>query len=695
MISSILDLVSDPTTALITGATTIFLGSALIYVLSKNKKSETESSSSLKSLSTGSTETQIDDNQDSQVIKINVLYGTQTGTAETFCQYLEDQGPNYGFKVNKLDLEEAVVSGFPECLSGFDEGDGSHDAAYCAIFIISTYGEGEPTDNSKDFIDKLKEKCGLDDDGMKDPNWLDRMEYCVFGLGSRAYDNFNSMGKFTDKYLEMAGAKRIMPLGIGDDNEDLERDFEKWNVLLWKSLQSYYESELGSKFVDTVTEEVPTNPYVIEYASEEGIMDPVHYSKVNCLSKPYFTSASCPIKDSRQLISHPGSIADTLNDSNPQSTLHIEIDLKDGGDVTKYFTADNLAVLPENDPVIVAAVAKACSFDLDASFRVLSKDSKEILHLFPTPCTIENFLTRYCDLTSPPRRSELKLLSYFAKDDLDIKVLKRLSSADNSEEYREKIIKRHIGLHDILTRLCPSVCLSLDRFIQIVPRLQPRYYTISSSSSLYPHVSSITVSVLRYQRDDGSWFNGCASTFLSKAASQKEKKNISVYVRESTFRLPSDATKPVIMIGPGTGIAPMRAILQERYHQKFKLNLNIGPNVLYFGCKHAATDQLYKDEIESFMQQDVLTHYYPAFSRDQKNKVYVQHLLEKNKEETWDLIHNKGASIFVCGGIQMGHDVSETLRRIILYGAKVNMDDAKTYLDHMHDQGRFVQELWA
>jgi len=332
---------------------------------------------------------------------------------------------------------------------------------------------------------------------------------------------------------------------------------------------------------------------------------------------------------------------------------------------------------------------------LDTYFRVLNAKNKNIIPLFPTPCTIHECLQRYCDVTSPPRRSELKQLSYYCTDPIDAKVLRRLSSKENKEEYRQKILDPHIGLVDIITRLCPSICLPLHRFLQIVPRMQPRYYTISSCPQVVsPTTVSITMSVLRHLRNDGSStiFEGLCSNYLNRASLHNQK--VRLFNRESTFRLPADPSKPILMIGPGTGIAPMRALLQERDYQKSVLKLPVGPNILYFGCKHQSYDQLYENEFTPLVNNGLLTKYYNAFSRDQEEKTYVQHLLLQNKHETWDCI-NKGCSIYVCGAIGMGKDVLETLRSIVKEMANISADDAKKYLENMHKEGRFVQELWA
>lgn len=229
--------------------------------------------------------------------------------------------------------------------------------------------------------------------------------------------------------------------------------------------------------------------------------------------------------------------------------------------------------------------------------------------------------------------------------------------------------------------------------------MQPRYYTISSCPQVVtPDIVTITMSVLKYPRkndDTNTLFQGLCSNYLDTASKDSNKKLVRLFNRESTFRLPSDTTKPILMIGPGTGIAPMRALLQERNYQKHTLNLPVGPNILYFGCKHQQYDQLYSSEFQAYVDDGLLTKYYNAFSRDQQEKIYVQHLLLQNKQETWDCINNQ-CSIYVCGGIGMGKDVLETLRIIVKEMAGMStIDEAKAFLENMHKEGRFVQELWA
>ena len=221
----------------------------------------------------------------------------------------------------------------------------------------------------------------------------------------------------------------------------------------------------------------------------------------------------------------------------------------------------------------------------------------------------------------------------------------------------------------------------------------PRYYTISSSSSVHPQKVHLTVAVTETLKKDGTVFKGVCSSYLAGVVAGKS--TVRVFNRESTFRLPKDASKPILMIGPGTGIAPMRALLQERAYLRDVKKQVLGDNVLYFGCKKASLDYLYEDEMAKFQEDGVLNKLYVAYSREQSEKVYVQHLLAKNASETWNLVDSQGASIYVCGGVKMGHDVSEALRSICVSQGKHTADSAKHYMDKLASEGRFVQELWA
>jgi NADPH-ferrihemoprotein reductase len=272
----------------------------------------------------------------------------------------------------------------------------------------------------------------------------------------------------------------------------------------------------------------------LEYLETNGKAvkpDVIPLDEVHNSTKHYFTAVDCPVTLSRELRS-------------PQdggSTVHIEVDIsKADKSKLSYQTADNLGVLPVNDDSVVEAVANALGYDLNAVFRIQSAPGHDRQGaLFPTPCTVRDCLARYCDLTSPPRRSELKLLASYAKDPLDQKALLRMASKEGKAEYKEKITGAQIGLVDIVSRLCKSIEAPLEHFITLAPRLQTRFYTISSSSSVHPNSIHATVSVLGNKRKDGSVFKGVCSNHLAGIA---KNGMVRVFCRDSTFRLPSDVS---------------------------------------------------------------------------------------------------------------------------------------------------------
>jgi NADPH-ferrihemoprotein reductase len=224
------------------------------------------------------------------------------------------------------------------------------------------------------------------------------------------------------------------------------------------------------------------------------------------------------------------------------------------------------------------------------------------------------------------------------------------------------------------------------------------------------------VSVIDQPKPDGGVFRGVCSSFLQaleppvtngggKRLDESGSRrgawpSCRVFVRPSSFRLPKDPKTPIVMIGPGTGIAPMRALLQERAHQRENAGEG-GENVLYFGCKNREKDFLYREELEAFQTSGVLTKLHLAFSRENpKKKVYVQHLMKEreNAAELWDLVNSRGAHLYVCGGTSMGTDVGKALAEVV--GKLGGRDLAKSgaadaFVAKMKEEGRYVQELWS
>lgn len=272
-----------------------------------------------------------------------------------------------------------------------------------------------------------------------------------------------------------------------------------------------------------------------------------------------------------------------------------------------------------------------------------------------------------------------------------------------SKESRHTIYKSIIeeegkSLFDLMCNELSSCQLSMAELLHIIPFIQPRYYTISSSSSVYPGTVHITISITEKEMKTKK-FVGLTSGYLYTRQGKGDANNVRVFVRPSSFRLPKKLTTPIVMIGPGTGLAPMRALLQEREYQAKKQRLAQGDcrNVLYFGCKYKNVDYIYADELHMFQEKGVLSELKTAFSRDERKKVYVQHLM-KIKDNASSLMQNideHGAYIYVCGATAMGQDVMDSFIEIIKEYKNISNSDAVDYIKALQNNGRYVQELWT
>lgn len=395
------------------------------------------------------------------------------------------------------------------------------------------------------------------------------------------------------------------------------------------------------------------------------------------------------------------------------STRHIEIDISGSG--VSYHTADNLAVLPENTDAAVTAVCSCLGYNPKEYFLLEPADAGDakFKHMFPTPCTIDTALRRYCDIQGVPRHSLLISLIPFVSDDTQRAWLENITDKNNRALYKTSIDEAGHSLASLLSPTGPlSSCrIPLADFLNLAPRLQPRYYTISSSSSVHPQSIHITVSLTEKTLPDGRKFVGCCTGDLvsrqaARASGKKAPKSdpldpsrskVRVYVRPSTFQLPASLSTPILMIGPGTGIAPMRALLQEREWQATQRGNEVGHNVLYFGCKSADKDYIYSDELAGFQSRGVLSELHVAFSRAQNHKVYVQNLMTRDEDskKIAKLVVEQGGYVYVCGATAMGHDVHEALVQVLKKHKGMSDAQANEHLKTLQSKGRYVQELWS
>ncbi|XP_055327531.1 NADPH--cytochrome P450 reductase-like [Paramacrobiotus metropolitanus] len=597
-----------------------------------------------------------------------VFYGSQTGTAEEFANRLSKDTLRFGLKGMSADPEEYDMEELPK----LKEIDNS-----LIIFCVATYGEGDPTDNAQELHDWLKNN---DAD-------LSGLNYAVFALGNKTYEHYNAFGKLVDKRMAELGATRVFEIGFGDDDANIEDDFITWKDKFWPAvcehfgLEQHGEEMNMRQFKLVIPENIPEEKI---FHGEPGRLNSFKLQRPPFDAKnPFMAKVT-----SKRELHHGGD----------RSCMHIEIDIT--GSKLRYDAGDHVAVYPANEKALVDKLGEVLNVDLDSIFTLVNLDedsSKK--HPFPCPCSYRTAFTYYIDITTPVRTNVLKELSDYAADPEHKEFLKLMSSRsdEGKAKYNDWVIRdcRHIVA--ILEDL-PSVKPPADHLCEMLPRLQARYYSISSSPKLYATTIHITAVLVDYETPTGRTNHGVATYWLKnkdiKPLDDPEPATAPVFVRRSQFRLPFKPQTPVIMIGPGTGVAPFRGFIQERDLLR-REGKAVGETILYFGCRKKAEDFIYNEELEGFVESGTLTKLYTAFSRDAPEKVYVQHLLRDNGEEVWNLLE-KGGHIYVCGDARnMARDVHEVIERICHTHGHLSESDAQAFVKKLESQRRYSADVWS
>ena len=345
-----------------------------------------------------------------------------------------------------------------------------------------------------------------------------------------------------------------------------------------------------------------------------------------------------------------------------KETWHIEFDLTESE--LDYVVGDSFGIYPRNDDALVDAVIAAV--DAPPNFPIGGRTLRDVLvdgvSLSPAPDMLFQLISY---LTGGERRKKAKALGDGRDPDGDAATL------------------------DVLAALqkFPGIRPDPEAFIEALDPLQPRVYSISSSLKCNPGRVSLTVDAVRYQVGDRARL-GVASTFLGSRI--KPGDRIRVYVQKAQhFALPADPNKPIIMIGPGTGLAPFRAFLQERLATKAP-----GPNWLYFGHQRSDYDFFYEDELKAMRKNRHLTRLTLAWSRDGNEKIYVQHRMRDEGRDLWEWI-SRGAHIYVCGdALRMAKDVERALVDVVAEHGKRSPEDAARFVAELKKHDRYQVDVY-
>jgi sulfite reductase (NADPH) flavoprotein alpha-component len=538
---------------------------------------------------------------------ITVLYGSETGNAQSLAELLDQRLTENGYTVTLSSMDAFKTKELKKVED---------------LFIVSaTHGEGDPPDNAITFHEFLHSR--------KAPK-LEGVRYSVLALGDESYEFFCQTGKDFDARLAELGGERLT------DRVDCDLDFdepaENWMQNVLEALSGPNDNRAA------VAETTET----VQSAKEKK------YSKSN----PY----EAEILENINL---------TGRGSNKE-VRHVELLLDNYGE--GFEPGDCLAIIPENDPVIVTQLISLLGWDPELTVEIDNKGN--------TASLTEAF-TEHFEITK-----------------LTIPLVKKLAELVDDESLNAKLaedgwVQTYVEGRDLIDffKAYNASNIQPSDLLEALRKLPAREYSIASSYKANPDEVHITVGAVRYNAHDRDREGVCS---IQLAERLQPGDTVKMYLKKNpNFKFPFEEDKKVIMIGPGTGVAPFRSYLEEREELDLK-----GNTWLFFGEQHFTTDFLYQTDWQTWLNDGILSKLDVAFSRDTDEKVYVQHRIEENSELFFQWLE-EGAAIYVCGDEKyMAKDVNEAILRVIAKEGNMSEADAEAYLNQMKTEKRYQRDIY-
>ncbi|XP_063821545.1 nitric oxide synthase-like protein [Ostrinia nubilalis] len=660
----------------------------------------------------------------SKRIKATVLYATETGKSE---QYAKELGVIFGHAFN------AQV----HCMADYDITSIEHEALL--LVVTSTFGNGDPPENGVAFGEHLCEILYTDQVGEEmtgnqmltpksfikansqmelqryaagNPKKLSRLEslkgsatdatsidsfgplsnvrFAVFALGSSAYPNFCNFGKYVDKLLGDLGGERIHDIATGDEMCGQDQAFRKWASSVFNVACETFclDDDETLQEAKRALGTVALSEETVRFAHAVGRPPTLPAALQSALNKQFVT---CIVKANKDL----------GDASAERSTIFIDMEPKDE---IKYDPGDHVGIIACNRKELVDGLLARLQ-DVDDFDEPLQLQLMKETHTSSGPVkswepherlpvlSVRDLFTRFLDITTPPTTILLQYLAKTCEDEEERKQLSILATDPGAyEDWRHFHFPTLPEVLDQFQSARPSASL----IAALLSPLQPRFYSISSSPIAHPKRLHLTVAVVTYRTQDGEGpvHYGVCSNYLMD---RKPGDEVYLFIRSApNFHLPQDLSVPLILIGPGTGIAPFRGFW---HHRRAMLNSrsrqNAGPVWLFFGCRTKTMD-LYREEKEQALKEGVLSKVFLALSREKcVPKMYVQEVAEKEGQEIHDLLINRGAHFYVCGDCKMAEDVHQKLKGIIKKHGNMTDDQVQNFMFMLKEENRYHEDIFG
>ncbi|KAJ3406620.1 NADPH-dependent diflavin oxidoreductase 1 [Chytriomyces hyalinus] len=617
------------------------------------------------------------------MVAVTLAYASETGTAIECAQSIAREARRRccATTVNSCDeMDRARLAGM-DADSGNE--DMNHDDAGAMsrsqkddvfIFCIATAGQGDPPRNMRRFWRWIMR-------ADTPQNALLGRRFAVFGLGDSSYKKFNYPAKKLYKRMIQLGAIPIIPRGDGDDQHPLglDAEFDPWCLKLWAAIDELFPPPRGLnitpknvlpppsfkvQFLENSTGTAATNP------------QPSTFLRAKCVQNSRITSI-----EHFQDVRH----------------VHFDIASLNAPTAVTYNPADVMTMHPRNSEESVQELLEFMEWTemADKPFELTSTtpDLPVPAHWAPI-LTLRSVLHQHLDISGRPRRYFFHLLSFFATDIMHAEKLQEFASMEGQEELFAYCYKLRRTTLEVLTDFhsCKGK-IPYNYLFDLIPPMRARMYSIASAQTRDAGGAlsgnlELCVGLLKYKTRMQKMREGVCSKFLEDL---KVGETVDFIIEPGTMQLPKSIDTPVILIGAGTGIAPMRSLLQARIHQGATAN----GNVMFTGFRGREADYLYGAEFEALQKQGKL-RLFNAFSRDDPNKVwYIQHRMAEQSQVIWDILSN-GGYLYVSGNAQrIPKSVNDALMDIFMKNGCMTEDEAAAFLAKLEKLRRYQSECWV
>lgn len=576
-------------------------------------------------------------------VRLRVAYGSNLGTSEDLAQQLADRARRSGFDVSVQTLDELAADLPAEGL----------------LAVVTSSYNGKAPDNAQRF-DALE----------LPPGALSGVRYAVLGNGNTQWTTYQAFPKRVDAALAAAGATAIVPRGETDAAGDFDGMATAWLESLWSALAESY----GARRDDT--------PAGARYSVEVLGEDRVRPAVVSANAYPI------TVVSVGDLVRDPAGLPDFTADGPRPGVKAVTVRLPEGAG---YEAGDHLAVYAKNDPELVAWALRLLRVPRDRVVRLAQDGDRPSPLPIGVPVTAELLLTEFVELQEPATRNQVGVLAAHTGCPWTTRQLAEWT-ADTDEArraYADEILAKRVSVLGLLERF-PAIDLPFAAYLSTTGPIRPRFYSISSSPAAGPSLVTLTVGLVDGPALAGTGrYRGMCSQYLARLAPGDTFYG-HVRVPAPPFRAPADPRTPVILIGPGTGIAPLRGFLQERATQPDR-----GPALLFHGCRHPGHDWLYADEMRAWEAAGVVRLHLAFSARRGHPYRYVQHALAAAGDEVWELLE-RGAHVYVCGdGSRMAPAVRAEFLALHQDRAGGSAEQAEEWLRGLEAEGRYQQDIFA